>query len=145
MKDKMTKSSVDRKRSKYGEKYTLRFHKKTKTYELSCADEVPMLIAKFVETDGDLAMRLWERLENSYQENKQLKFEIEKLAYANEELLEQKRAWKECSDNYARLCGENDELKNAIVGKIQYNEDLEKFAISKGLIKEDWARFDYYD
>ena len=40
---------------------------------------------------------------------------------------------------------ENEELKNAIIGKIQYGEDLEKFAIEKGLIQEDWARFDDYD
>ena len=71
----MTKSSVDRKRSKYGEKYSLRFHKRLKTYDLSCNDETPHLIAKFVETDGDLAMRLFERLESNYKENEQLKEE----------------------------------------------------------------------
>lgn len=43
------------------------------------------------------------------------------------------------------LYNENEELKNAIIGKIQYGEDLEKFAIEKGLIQEDWARFDDYD
>lgn len=81
----MTKSSVDRKRSRYGEKYTLRFHKKTKTYELSI-HETPMLIAKFVETDGDLAMRLFELLEGNYKgmeilfnENNVLKEEIGKF------------------------------------------------------------------
>lgn len=74
----MTKSSVDRKRSRYGEKYTLRFHKKTKTYDLT-GDEIPLLIAKFVETDGDLAMRLFELLENNYKEIKMLKYENQQL------------------------------------------------------------------
>ena len=69
----MTKSSVDRKRSKYGEKYSLRFHKRLKTYDLTCKDETPHLVAKFVETDGDLAMRLFERLESNYKENEKLK------------------------------------------------------------------------
>ena len=75
----MTKSSVDRKRSKYGEKYSLRFHKRLKTYDLTCNDETPHLIAKFVETDGDLAMRLFERLESNYKENEQLKLENKRL------------------------------------------------------------------
>ena len=75
----MTKSSVDRKRSKYGEKYSLRFHKQLKTYDLTCIDETPHLIAKFVETDGDLAMRLFERLESNYKENEQLKQRCKEL------------------------------------------------------------------
>ena len=80
----MTKSSVDRKRSKYGEKYSLRFHKRLKTYDLTCNDETPHLIAKFVETDGDLAMRLFERLESNYKENEQLKNKIYVLEDDNE-------------------------------------------------------------
>ena len=75
----MTKSSVDRKRSRYGEKYSLRFHKQLKIYHLTCNDEIPSLIAKFVETDGDLAMKLFERLENNYEENEQLKQFKEKV------------------------------------------------------------------
>ena len=75
----MTKSSVDRKRSRYGEKYSLRFHKQLKIYHLSCNDESPSLIAKFVETDGDLAMDLFERLESNYKENKELKGELAKF------------------------------------------------------------------
>lgn len=72
----MTKSSIDRKRSQYGEEYTLRFHKKTKTYELTCIDEIPHLIAKFVETDGDLAMRLFELLESNYKKIKELESDV---------------------------------------------------------------------
>ena len=75
----MTKSSVDRKRSRYGEKYSLRFHKQLKIYHLTCNDEIPSLIAKFVETDGDLAMKLFERLESNYKENEQLKEQINEL------------------------------------------------------------------
>ena len=48
-------------------------------------------------------------------------------------------------DKLNELAEENEELKNAIIGKIQYDEDLEKFAVEKGLIKKDWARFDDYD
>lgn len=75
----MAKSSVDRKRSRYGEKYSLRFHKQLKIYNLSCNDEIPSLIAKFVETDGDLAMKLFERLESNYKENEQLKQKIKSI------------------------------------------------------------------
>ena len=81
----MTKSSVDRKRSEYGEKYSLRFHKRLKTYDLTCNDETPHLIAKFVETDGDLAMRLFERLESNYKENKQLKQTIDEVRSMDKE------------------------------------------------------------
>ena len=75
----MTKSSVDCKRSRYGEKYSLRFHKQLKIYHLTCNDEIPSLIAKFVETDGDLAMKLFERLENNYKEDEQLKQKIKSI------------------------------------------------------------------
>ena len=75
----MTKSSVDRKRSRYGEKYSLRFHKQLKIYHLTCNDEIPSLIAKFVETDGDLAMKLFERLESNYKEDEQLKQKIKSI------------------------------------------------------------------
>ena len=40
---------------------------------------------------------------------------------------------------------ENEQLKEAIIGKIQYGGDLEKFAVEKGIISKDWARFDDYD
>lgn len=75
----MAKSSVDRKRSRYGEKYSLRFHKQLKIYHLTCNDEIPSLIAKFVETDGDLAMKLFERLESNYKEDEQLKQKIKSI------------------------------------------------------------------
>ena len=72
-----TKSSIDRKRSKYGEKFSLRFHKPERVYNLSCNDCHPMLLAKFTEVDGGLAIHCWETLEKLYQENKQLKTDKE--------------------------------------------------------------------
>lgn len=54
-------------------------------------------------------------------------------------------AFRRCWDDNAELVAENKQLKEAIIGKIQYGEDLEKFAIKKGIISKDWARFDDYD
>lgn len=54
-------------------------------------------------------------------------------------------AFRKCWNDNAELVTENKQLKEAIIGKIQYNEDLEKFAIKKGIISKDWARFDDYD
>lgn len=72
----MTKSSVDRKRSKYGDFVSLRFNKPTKTYYLSANDKTPMLIAKFTEVDGDLAFYCWETFEELYKEKESLKEEV---------------------------------------------------------------------
>ena len=44
-------------------------------------------------------------------ENEQLKSEIEKLSYANEDLLEEKRIWKQMSDEYTKLSDDNEQLK----------------------------------
>ena len=43
-----------------------------------------------------------------------LKNEIEKLSYANEDLLEEKRIWKQMSDEYTKLSYENKQLKQKI-------------------------------
>lgn len=65
----MTKSSVDKSRSRYGAYVTLRFHKPIKTYHLTCIKEGnSILLAKFTEVDGDLAIRCWETIENLFQE-----------------------------------------------------------------------------
>ena len=45
-------------------------------------------------------------------ENEQLKSEIEKLSYANEDLLTQKRNWEKLSDEYAKVYEENEQLKS---------------------------------
>ena len=127
----MTKSSVDRKRSKYGEKYSLRFHKRLKTYDLTCNDEIPHLIAKFVETDGDLAMRLFERLESNYKENEQLKLickdhrnhandfkaDCVRLEKENEQLKHRIKKLQNDLDNYSEIF---DELN----GLVDENENL---------------------
>ena len=57
------------------------------------------------------------RISNLECENEQLKSEIEKVTYANEELLEQKRNWEKLSDEYAKLYDENEQLKKEIKSK----------------------------
>ena len=52
---------------------------------------------------------------------------------------------REQSKHLSKLQKENEQLKSAIIGHIQYHEDLEKFAVEKGIIEHDWARFDGYD
>lgn len=53
-----------------------------------------------------------DKLNALHEENHELECEREKLMYANEDLLEQKRSWEECSDNYAKLYQENEQLKH---------------------------------
>ena len=117
----MTKSSVDRKRSKYGEKYSLRFHKRLKTYDLSCNDETPHLIAKFVETDGDLAMRLFERLESNYKENEQLKIKLEDITL---EMEYAKESNEDAHYELYKLKKENEQLKQRIKSRLHYYREL---------------------
>ena len=69
------------------------------------------------------------------EENGQLKNEIEKIAYANEDLLKEKMQWGKLSDEYAKLYGENEELKEEhgrIIGlldkKLQENDDNDEYA-----------------
>ena len=69
----MGKSSIDRSRSRYGKYVTLRFHKPYKVYELIWENKTPMLIARFTETDGEYAIKLWEELESLCFENYELK------------------------------------------------------------------------
>lgn len=47
-------------------------------------------------------------------ENEQLKSEIEKLSYANEDLLSEKRNWQRMSDEYCKLSDENEPLKKEL-------------------------------
>ena len=77
----MTKSSVNRKLSRYGERFNLRFHIKEELYHLVDSKNTPMLIAVFYKTDGDLAERTWKTLEDLYKENINLK----KALYSAEE------------------------------------------------------------
>lgn len=71
----MSKHSVDKSRSRYGDYVTLRFHKPVKLYYLTwnSSNKIPAVIAIFTETDGDYAMALWETLENLCFENNELK------------------------------------------------------------------------
>ena len=82
-------------------------------------------------------------------ENKQLKSllkeaedEIENLKKSNKGLME---SIVEKDEQINKLKKEVDEYKEAIINKVQYYEDIEDFAIKKGLIKKDWAKFDGYD
>ena len=74
----MTKSSIDKSRSRYGEYVTLRFNRKLKLYQLSWTNQhkpsdKSYLIANFTETDGEYAIKLWETLETFLFENNTLK------------------------------------------------------------------------
>ena len=77
----MTKSSVDRSRSRYGEYVTLRFHKPYKVYELIWNDKTPALIARFTETDGEYAIGLWETLEKLYSRINHLEKRLDMYMY----------------------------------------------------------------
>ena len=63
------------------------------------------------------AKDLCDLLNELHEENEELKSEIAKLSYANEDLLEEKRQWKILSDKYAELYDENEQLK-------QFKEDV---------------------
>lgn len=78
----MTKSSVDKSRSRYGDFVTLRFHKPTKTYHLTRNGE--HLLAKFTELDENLAVHCWETFENLFEENERMKKELSLLAEFNQ-------------------------------------------------------------
>ena len=53
---------------------------------------------------------------------------------------------KELKEENEQLRKDNEEFKDVIIDKVQYGEDnLEEFLIKKGIISEDWARFDDYD
>ena len=73
------------------------------------------------------------KVEELSKENKELKEEIEKIAYANDDLLKEKREWKKLSDEYAKIYDENKKLKQQysvleitlMNNQLAYN-DLEK-------------------
>jgi len=70
------------------------------------------------------------------EENEQLKSDI---------MLIEKNADRHYEEN-KQLKKELNEYRQVIIDKVQYYEDnLEDFLIKKGVIKEDWARFDDYD
>lgn len=97
----MTKSSVDRKRSRYGGYVTLRFHKDIKIYHLSCSTKIPMLLAKFTEVDGDLAIHCWETIEELYNENTRLKEDNVMLKQKIKKLEVENKALDDANDGLA--------------------------------------------
>ncbi len=83
-------------------------------------------------------------LNNLCQENQELKEDLEfnmRTEIAHHRVIEQ-----ELKEKNEQLKGEIEEFKEVIIDKVQYGEDnLEEFLIKKGIISEDWARFDGYD
>ena len=66
----------------------------------------------FPVLDSTLNYMFNKALNELHEENEELKSEIAKLSYANEDLLEEKRQWKILSDKYAELYDENEQLKS---------------------------------
>ena len=103
------------------------------------AEEVVKLINELYDENGQLK-----------EENEQLKQDlfIEQTDCKNQK--ESKGYWrnkaKELEEENEQLRKEIEEFKDVITDKVQYGEDnLEEFLIKKGIISEDWARFDGYD
>lgn len=126
---------------------------------LSMKDEQNEMIAhlrkeneKIIEnkcTDCELVSLQTRKIDTLTNENEQLKLllkeaedEIENLKKSNKGLME---SIVEKDEQINKLKKEVDEYKEAIINKVQYYEDIEDFAIKKGLIKKDWAKFDGYD
>lgn len=77
------------------------------------------------------------------EENQRLRRENEQLK--SDIMLIEKNADRHYEEN-KQLKKELNEYRQVIIDKVQYYEDnLEDFLIKKGVIKEDWARFDDYD
>ena len=75
--------------------------------------------------------------------NKELENENDFLSTLRES---QGQMIRELDKENKELKKEKKELEEVIIDKVKYHEDnLEEFLIKKGLIKEDWARFDDYD
>ena len=93
-----------------------------KTYYVDYFDEVV-----------DLCNSLWEQTKrfekhnkDLMEENEQLKSEIEKLSYANEDLLSEKRNWQRMSEEYCKLSEENEQLKSTINTLTHDNTKMKK-------------------
>ena len=84
----------------------------------------------------DLLNKQDEKIKELKKENEQLKSDI---------MLIEKNADRHYEEN-KQLKKELNEYRQVIIDKVQYYEDnLEDFLIKKGVIEEDWARFDDYD
>ena len=82
------------------------------------------------------APQLMDKIFELKEENEQLKSDI---------MLIEKNADRHYEEN-KQLKKELNEYRQVIIDKVQYYEDnLEDFLIKKGVIEEDWARFDDYD
>ena len=109
-------------------------------YEHEGADyilDTPNTQLDFIEMLGDCLepQEIVDLLNNLSEENEQLKNEIEKITYANEDLLKEKMQWEKLSDEYAKLYEENEELKeehkeiiDLLDKKLQENDDNDEYA-----------------
>ena len=70
------------------------------------------LDGRLIKEDGKIIEL--ERVVDLLNENEKLKSEIEKLSYANEDLLSEKRNWQRMSDEYCKLSEENEQLKQEV-------------------------------
>lgn len=100
---------------------------------------------KPLDYDDDLIVMLNELNDKNEQLRvllKEAEDEIKTLKQNNKGLME---SIVEKDEQINKFKKEVDEYKEAIINKVQYYEDIEDFAIKKGLIKKDWAKFDGYD
>ena len=82
-----------------------------------------------IETNETVVKALVNLLNELNNENEQLKNEIEKLSYANEDLLEEKRIWKQMSEEYTKLSYENEQLKSTIKEVLELlSEEVDLFS-----------------
>lgn len=111
-----------------------------------CADVITTTINEFIEENEQLKYTLGayrvDLNNHKYkcnaleEENKQLKNEIEKLSYANEDLLEEKRIWKQMSDEYTKLSDENEQLKEDLKRCRNWiNSDKNDYELTLAFIK----------
>ena len=95
------------------------------------------------KTDAKLCCKLLNQMDKDSQEYVDKLNEIykwHKEHYGKSILAERLEFKSDCEKENERLKKENEELKNAIISKIMYEEDLESFAIINGIIEHDWGK-----
>ncbi len=116
--------SVCKRLSKYGEKFTLRYHIPEEKYHLTTSLWTPYLIATFDKTQQDLAYITFEALERLYEtqqkEINKLKLDIQEL---NMELSVHVRRYNDLKNKQKRL------------NSIKYGDDDEWLEIMNDLIE----------
>lgn len=136
--------TVCKKLSKYGERFTLRYHIKEECYQLSDSEETPMLIAKFNKNDRDLAVRTWERLEELYKENQELKKRPTENMFAVVEINDKLTVLGELKTNYILPFAS---LKSMciILNYLSRNGDIPDVSVYEWWEKEEYQEYLVYD